>query len=175
MNTEFAYMSMLIEEFFLDGHISSRFAMIENNDISGWETWLQIEFSHFLSSHSSKPEWWREYSLPYDRRMEKEKSIFRPDFLIRKKGWKTESYMVLEIKQHPNPAVCLKNMLSDYGKILKMKKSALNMREVWVLGIFKINREQDLSEVLRKHVSLGIPNRFTTNFIGNTNFAYSLW
>lgn len=128
MKADFDYLSLLVGEFFLDDHISSRFNMIHDNQISGWEIWLQIEFSHFLTNHASQPEWWREHSLPYDRRMQKEKWSLRPDFLIRKKGWKTETYMVLEIKQHPNPATCMRNMLSDYEKISKMKKSAMQMR-----------------------------------------------
>lgn len=167
MKEDFSYLSLLIKEFFSSEHIIERLNLIYKDErISGWEIWLQIEFSHFLATHNSEPEWYRESPLKFDRRKEKEKSYFCPDFLIRKKGWTRESYVALEIKQHPIPASCIRNMRSDIDKVSKMRISELNIRTMWVLGIFKA--EPSLDKYTQPAPSI-------CTFIGPTGFAYLLF
>ena len=71
MKQDFDYIAELITDFFNDKHIIKRFVFLEEWEVAGWETWLQVEFGYFLSEHSSNPEWWRETTLSMDGRKEK--------------------------------------------------------------------------------------------------------
>ena len=175
MQTDFNYISELVDEFFSSDHIQNRFSIINNYDISGWEVWLQIEFSHFLGTHLSQPEWHRELPIEYDKRKEKYKTFFKPDFIIRKKGWRIDTYSAIEIKQHPNAASCIKNMIKDIDKVSKMRTSQLDMRTLWVLGIFKADKEEDLEEMVTEHIDDDYLGYLTTDFIGDTGFAYVMF
>lgn len=175
VQSDYNYVFELIDEFFADDHIQKRFSIINSFDISGWEIWFQIEFSHFLATHLSRPEWYREFPIEYDKRKEKNKSFFKPDFIIRKKGWKIDTYTAIEIKQHPSVASCIKNMIKDIEKVSKMKSSQLDMRTLWVLGIFKANKEDDLDELVNEYVDDDYATYLTTDFIGDTGFAYVMF
>ncbi len=175
MQADFNYIFELVDEFFADDHIQNRFSIINDWDISGWEVWLQIEFSHFLATHLSNPEWHREIPIEYDRRKEKNKYFFKPDFIIRKKGWRIDTYSAIEIKQHPNAASCIRNMNKDVERISKMKTSQLNMRSLWLLGIFKANKEDALNDMVNEYITDNQSTYVTTNFIGDTGFAYVMF
>ncbi|MDL0433993.1 hypothetical protein QPM17_22895 [Marinobacter sp. TBZ242] len=95
MSQDFDYLTELTEDFFRQRRVGRSLRIIEESEITGWEVWFQVEFAHFLSQHLTEPEWWREWSLDYDRRMEKGRTFCRPDFIIRKKGWRQESYAAL--------------------------------------------------------------------------------
>lgn len=136
MSTDFNYLSSLVSEFFSQKAIRDRLNIIYEHDISGWETWLQIEFSAFLAGHSSEPDWDREVALSVDKRKEKDRLAIRPDFIIRKKGWRQERYMALEMKIHPAAKSCIHNMMADFEKLGKMKASELDVRSYWGLGLF---------------------------------------
>ncbi|EKP0278424.1 hypothetical protein JGK46_002288 [Aeromonas bestiarum] len=136
MKADFDYLSSLISEFFSQKEIQNRLNIIYEHDISGWETWLQIEFSTFLAGHASEPDWGREVALSVDKRKEKDRLAIRPDFIIRKKGWRQERYMALEMKIHPAAKSCIHNMMADFEKLGKMKASELDVRSYWGLGLF---------------------------------------
>ncbi|WP_227107303.1 hypothetical protein [Chromobacterium rhizoryzae] len=148
MERDFRYIRELLAEFFNGKQVQNGLKLIKANEIAGWEIWLQIEFARFLSTHNSEPEWWREVPLGYDLRREKERSFLKPDFLIRKKGWKIGSYAVLEIKQHPDVGNCMSNMMRDMVKVSKMRQSALEMRTYWALGIFEVEEPEVIREIL---------------------------
>jgi hypothetical protein len=174
MRADFIYLSELISEFLSTPHIRKRLRLIHERDISGWEIWLQVELSDFLASHPSEPEWYREVSLQFDRRIEKEKIHFRPDFIIRKKGWSIETYAALEIKQHPSPTSCIGNMYKDISKVAKMRGSELNVRTIWALGLFKADPSLDLQKLVGGILGNSHPSLSKSDFIGKTGFAYLL-
>jgi hypothetical protein len=124
--------------------------------------------------HESEPECHREETLMYDNRREKEKSCFRPDFLIRKKGWRTDTYAMLEIKQAPSPTTCMNNLLSDIKKISKIKPSALFVRTLLGLAIFKADKETfDLNDYFESVEAIFTAHEYMP--IGNTGFMYLLF
>lgn len=174
MQNDFSYLARIFDEFFSCRHVNNRLSLIYQSEISGWEAWLQIELAHFLITHSSEPEWYREIPLQFDRRSESEKSYFRPDFIIRKKYWPIATYVAVEIKQHPIPASCIRNMFSDICKVSKMRMSQLNMRSLWALGVFKTDKELNLDELVDNYV--GDSASFSKcELIGRTGFAYLLY
>ncbi|MDK2124377.1 hypothetical protein [Parachitinimonas caeni] len=174
MQADFDYLCTLIHEFFSQEYIPQRFKVINDYNITGWEIWFQVEFSHFLASHISEPEWWREYKLGFDRRSEKNRLHFRPDFLIRKKGWRVDAYAVLEVKQNPSMVSCITNMQKDMEKVSKMKRSEIDMRSFWALGIFKANPEDDLKIIAGEYFPESPSRLIKAEHIENTNFAYLL-
>lgn len=179
MNTDFEYLSSLVESFFSQRRIGRSLAIIEDHEITGWEVWFQIEFANFLSQHDSLPEWWREWPVKLDRRKEKGRTFCRPDFIIRKKGWRQESYAALEVKQHPDAAACFANMRKDIEKISKVKVSSLDIRTFWVLGIHKRKPKAELRElILSSFESAGMDppdTNLTIRFIPGSNYAYSMF
>ncbi|SDZ05266.1 hypothetical protein [Nitrosomonas sp. Nm33] len=175
MKRDHDFVKSLIDEFFLSVKLHDYFNIFYGNKpITGWETWLQIEFAYFLSHHSSTPEWDREIRLEFDGRREREKINFRPDFILRKKGWATSSYAALEIKQDKNPIQCINKMIFDLDKVSKIRPSQLNMRSYWALGISKAPLDQSPIDFLHQYVELN-PKLASANVIGSTNLAYYLF
>ncbi|MDD2865381.1 MAG: hypothetical protein PHC99_11775 [Methylococcales bacterium] len=172
MRQDFQYLAELIDEFFSDEHITKRFDFIKVQKISGWETWLQIEFANFLNEHSTEPEWARETTLSYDGRKEKEKWLCRPDFIIRKKRTSLNTYVMLEIKQAPSPAECMKLIWGDIEKMSKIRKSELNTRLKCGLAIFHANQVQLHKTITENDLSI---ETTAHGIIGDTDFAYLLF
>lgn len=179
MNPDFEYLSELTGAFFRQRVICNSLSLIEMHEISGWEVWLQIQFAYFLSQHHSNPEWWREWPIELDRRTEKERLLCRPDFIIRKKGWRQESYTALEMKQHPNAGICLNNMIKDITKISKVRGSALNLRTFWVLGIHQRQQKAELRDLIESRLKAAdMPSpgdHLLIKYIPASNYAYSMF
>lgn len=177
MSKDHEYILDVIAKFFKEKEIKKKFQIIQDSNITGWEIWLQIEFAYFLNGFDDQPEWYREFSYEYDRRKEKIKLKLKPDFLIRKKGWKLDEYMALEFKQDVKPVSCLKKMLLDLDKYTKVRKSNNNLRSIWTLGIFyaeDIDAVQDkFSKVLVDHGYYKLEN-LVIEQINKTNYWFVL-
>ncbi|KAA8996733.1 hypothetical protein FJU30_21275 [Affinibrenneria salicis] len=93
INRDFDYLTTLLSDFFSQKEIRKRLSIIDEAGITGWEVWLQIEFASFIAQQNNI--WSREEILEFDFRKRPEKYFFRPDFLLRKKGWILETYSAL--------------------------------------------------------------------------------
>jgi len=179
MSGDFHYLAELAEDFFRQRRVARSLSIIEEQEITGWEVWFQIEFANFLSQHGSAPEWWREWPLEFDRRREKERTFCRPDFIIRKKGWRKESYAALEVKQHPEAAMCFSNMMKDIVKISKVKGSSLDLRTFWVLGIHRRKPKSELRDLVESRFeAAGMESpgeNLAIKYIPNSNYAFSMF
>ncbi|QKF52806.1 hypothetical protein [Pseudomonas graminis] len=175
---DFEYMRDLIEEFFKRPAIRSSLKVIEEAGITGWEIWFQVEFARFLAAHESKLDWAREWPIEFDYRREKTRNFLKADFLIRKKGSAVDRWIALEIKQHVNAGNCINNMVSDLAKVAKMRKSELDMRSIWALGIF-LHDEKDIPEMIRERLIIAGQSyhegRMITKPISRTGFSYALF
>lgn len=178
MRRDFDYLSSLLTEFFGKSHIQNGLTIIATQNITGWEIWLQVEFARFLAHHESEPEWHRELPLQYDGRREKDKYYFKPDFLIRKKGWRLESYAALEMKQHPDAVACIGNMMNDLVKVSKMRQSQLDLRTYWALGVFRKEQKSYVRETLLQRAEsanvLIEDDLLHLRVVPNTDYAYLL-
>lgn len=178
MNRDYDYILQLITGFFRTKDTVKRFQLIEQNSISGWEIWLQIEFANYLSELEVKPEWYREQSYEYDKRKEKLKLKLKPDFLIRKAGWAKDQYMALEFKQDFRALTCFKKMLDDMKKFEKIKLSNSDLRSVWAVGVFHSENEENIEKSIAKYLeSLGNPfvyENLTLEKIGESNYWFIL-
>jgi hypothetical protein len=134
---DFEYSEALFKEFFHRRKIQTSIGFFEENEITGWEKWFQLEFARFLYEHEGEPEWWIESSLEFDRRMEKRSKRFRADLLLRKKGWKNDTYTVIEMKQNNDYSVCVTSMVDDLNKLSKAKDSELDTRNIVAVGVYK--------------------------------------
>lgn len=133
LNRDFDHLSTLLHLFFEREDICQKLNIIDQNNITGWEVWLQVEFANMLCSTGH--EWWREQILCCDKRRNPVRPTLRTDFLLRKKGWTQDSYIALEIKQNRDATSCVKNMIADLEKSAKIKRSELDLRSFWTLGI----------------------------------------
>ncbi|WP_105458508.1 hypothetical protein [Escherichia coli] len=141
LNRDFDHLSTLLHLFFEREDICQKLNIIDQNNITGWEVWFQVEFANMLCS--TDHEWWREQALSCDMRKKPERPTLRTDFLLRKKGWAQDSYIALEIKQNRDATSCVKNMIADLEKSAKIKHSELDLRSFWTLGITPmIDRER---------------------------------
>lgn len=176
---DFEYMHTLLEDFFKGSNIRSALQVIAEQAITGWEVWFQVEFARFLAEHGSEPVWEREYAVQYDWRKEKHRYYFKPDFIIRKKHWALERYIALEIKQHSQLGNCLTNMVTDLAKVARIRKSELDVRSIWAVGIFPTEDEVDVSAMIQTKLE-GVgetyyPDRAITERIRKTPFSYALF
>lgn len=179
MKSDFQYLADLMEDFFNQRRVGRSLSIIEEQEITGWEVWFQVEFANFLSQHGSDPEWWREWPVEFDQRKEKERIFCRPDFIIRKKGWRKESYVALEVKQHPEAGACFSNMMKDIEKISKVRESSLNIRTYWVLGIHRRKPKAELRSLIASRfeaVGMEPPDGdLVIKYIPGSNYAYSMF
>lgn len=150
IDRDFQHLNKLLSGFFSQKEMQKKLHIIHDHEISGWEIWLQVEFANMLTNIDH--EYWREQILEFDYRQCKEKFYFRPDFLLRKKGWSLERYMAIEFKQHPNPKTCIKNMAADLKKVGQMRKSELNLRSVWSVGITKTIENNNFHSLAEKYL-----------------------
>ena len=176
---DFEYMCDLLEDFFSRPAIRSALRVIADEEITGWEIWFQVEFARFLAGHISEPKWDRECAAEFDYRREKKRGFFKADFIIRKKHSALDRWIALEVKQHIKAGNCIANMVTDLAKVGRMRKSELDMRSIWALGIFLADDEKDIPEMIRsKLTSARQPyheDRVTTKRISRTSFSYALF
>jgi hypothetical protein len=176
---DFEYMHGLLKDFFKRPNIRSALRVIDQQEITGWEIWFQVEFARFLAEHISEPVWERECAVEFDYRREKLRYFFKPDFIIRKKHWARERFVALEIKQHTQLGNCLTNMVADLAKVAKIRKSELDLRSIWALGIFPHDQEADVREMIEAKLE-GVGEtyyeaRTATERIPRTAFSYALF
>ncbi len=184
MNTNvdknFCFVTEVIADFFKQEELQRKLALIYEKNITGWEIWLQIEFSFFLTQNRMIGEWQRETPLEFDRRKEPDKEFFRADFLLRKKYWPKESYVCLEMKQHPKADSCITAMLLDIHKVSKIRGSELDLRNFYALGVFEkeestaILKEKILTKASRHDLKLE-KSLIQVKRIKNTNYAYAVF
>ncbi|MGR5209723.1 hypothetical protein ACPV4A_04200 [Vibrio rotiferianus] len=135
MKRDFDFVRELVEEFFKQKHIQKRFKHIEDNKITGWEIWFQIEFSVFIDSHILVSQWDREFPYSIDRRSARHRKNMLIDFVIRKKHAALDQYIALEIKQNLSVSSCIRGMMEDICKVWLVKSSEDDLRSMWCLGI----------------------------------------
>ncbi|WP_330982177.1 MULTISPECIES: hypothetical protein [Enterobacterales] len=150
INRDFDHLTSLLHVFFNSGDIRHKFNIIDQNEITGWEIWMQIEFSAMLSSTGH--EWWREQTLSCDKRKNPLRGTLRTDFLLRKKHWTQESYIALEVKQNNDPTTCVKNMIADLEKSAKIKSSEIDLRSFWTLGITRMIDKERLNDLIDRYL-----------------------
>jgi hypothetical protein len=179
MQRDFMFLKGLIADFFKKTSLQQGLQIAHEQNITGWEVWLQIEFACFLAHHESEVEWWRETILAYDGRKEAGKIFLKPDFLLRKKGWRKDSYAALEMKQHPDASSCINNMLKDIVKISKIRKSELDLRTYWALGVFLRDSKSELKQKLLEKAQIAKidldASMIDIKYIKNTNYAYMIF
>lgn len=150
INRDFDPLCTLLHPFFIREDIRQKLNIIDQNNITGWEVWLQIEFSSLLVSTGH--EWWREQTLNADLRKNPVRNSLRTDFLLRKKGWTLDSYIALEIKQNNDPTSCVRNMVLDLEKSARIKASEIDLRSFWTLGITRTIERERLEALIDRYL-----------------------
>jgi hypothetical protein len=170
------FLSELATQFFRSKHLRQTLMAIQEDSITGWEKWLQIEFAAFLRQHDSVKAWGRESQYKLDGRLAKVRQTCAVDFIIHQKA--KHSHLALEIKQIRSPASCINGMLKDIKKLAKIRKSDYDIRGVWCLGVHNaIPAEDALREVdyyaKKLHIDIKQAHVFSER-IGNTGFSCTL-
>lgn len=143
---DFEFVAQLAEQFFGQKHIQKRLRLIENNEITGWEVWLQVEFSVFIDSHIDIAEWEREFQYSIDRRSARHRQHMAIDFVFRKKRTSVGQYIALELKQNIEASSCIRGMMEDVCKVSLVKSSEDDLRSMWSLGVHtRIDNDQMLT------------------------------
>lgn len=170
---DFEFTVSLLESFFTQNKIQKSLQIIWEEQISGWETWVQIEFATFLSSFNDI-EWLRECSLLPDRRKDKQRTIIRPDFIFRRKGFSKDRYILLEFKQnYSSTKQCFRGMFDDIKKISSLRGSSA-IRLFLGVGIHPKAgmSKSEIKDYILEWVEID-RNLIQTRFIPNTEFAFT--
>ncbi|EGH29581.1 MULTISPECIES: hypothetical protein [Pseudomonas syringae group] len=175
---DFQFIKSLVTKFVGRKSFESALCVIGANQITGWEVWFQVEFARFLAEHEDQPEWKREVRFEFDYRREKHGWYLKPDFLIRKKGAAVDRFIALEIKQHTQLGNCLSNMISDLAKVRRIRRSAVDLRSYWALGVFQAADDDDIDGAIEaKLAEHDLPAHWglmTHDKIGKTGFSFAL-
>lgn len=176
MKKEYEFLMDLLDKFTNNCTFSKKLNVIDEQGISGWENWLQIEFSYYLSESADDVEWYRELRCLPDKRYVDMKDRYNiiPDFVVRKKGWLKNYFLFIEFKQNVLPSTCIRNMFSDLQKILSMKKDKeFNVRSYWCVGFTKTIDIDELKSRIIMYNSeyYDIEKYLTIKRIGRTPFT----
>lgn len=106
LNRDFDHLSTLLHLFFERDDICQKLNIIDQNEITGWEVWFQVEFANMLCS--TDHEWWREQTLSCDMRKKPERPTLRTDFLLRKKAGHKIAILRLKLNRTEMRQVVLK-------------------------------------------------------------------
>jgi hypothetical protein len=186
---DFDFTVKLFDNFFKRKKIQKKFKKftklkeLHDIEITGWETWWQVEFALYLLNKDDTVSWWeREWRYPIDKRVSsKRKNEMSIDFLVRQKHAKVGQYIALELKQDINAKTCIKGMLEDIDKVYSMKQSASDIRSYWNIGIYKYSKDKGdekgmIKEMILGYAGLSTSEEFIKIFqIGNTEFHYVIF
>ncbi len=172
---DFEFTISLLDSFFAQTKIQKSLQIIKNHSISGWETWVQIEFATFLSSVNDI-ECFREFPLLPDRRKDKQRTMIRPDFILKRKGFSKEEYILLEFKQNSlSTKQCFRGMFNDIKKICSLKGSSA-MKLFLGVGIHPKAQmsKAEIKDYILESFEFGLHrDMIQTRFIPNTEFAFT--
>jgi len=179
LKRDFDFVALLLKKFFEQEHIQNRFELIERKPITGWEIWLQVEFSIFLEAQADVSYWEREYQYSIDKRKARHRQFMAIDFIFRKKHSALDQYIALEIKQNSNVKSCIRGMMEDTCKVSKVKGSHDDLRSMWTLGVHPYSDKAVMLDIIHDYaenfeVEL-LNNCIITNQIKNTNLAYTVF
>ena len=174
LKEDLEFLTTLAQEFFKQEDIVYKLNQFLDNQIKGWEIWLQVEFALFLFKHPNVSEIEREKRYELDKRMSKDKDICSIDFLIRQKY--KQSSIPLEIKQHENASNCIRYMLKDIEKYEKVRDSSTTTgRSLWCLGLHPTVEDDYLAKLINENKFREInPDFVTSQVIEGTKFSFTL-
>ncbi len=174
LRDDLEFLTNLAQEFFKQKDIVDKFNQFLDNQVKGWEIWLQVEFALFLFNHPDVSEVEREKRYELDKRMSKDKDICSIDFLIRQKY--KQSSIPLEIKQHENASHCIRYMLKDIEKYEKIRGSSVATgRSLWCLGVHPTVEEDYLARLINENKFRELNSDFVvTKDIVGTQFSFTL-
>lgn len=174
---DFEFMKSLAVDFFNKKTIKDTISIIEDSEITGWEKWLQIEFSKFINDRDNISDWVREWRYDLDKRSSKSKSKCSIDFSIKQKH--KHSWIAVEIKQINSAASCIKSMHNDILKVYKIKQSQDDIRSIWCIGVHIHEDPLTIKSLIAKNSTLKEielnHNHFLTKKIGKTGFSFTLF
>lgn len=176
LRKDLEFLTALSEEFFGQRSLRRTLSVIEGQEISGWEKWLQVEFAAFIHDHENVKAWSRETPYTTDQRIEKARQRCAVDFIVHQKF--KQSHLALELKQVNSVKRCAKAMIEDIKKMRAIRKSEFDIRSVWCLGVHTAASADDVrreltyySDELKFDFDSSL---FVTRLIGRTGFGFSI-
>lgn len=170
------FLQSITNPFFSQKHIKKTLVAIEEDSISGWEKWLQIEFASFLREHTAVKSWGRESQYKLDKRVAKAAHSCSVDFIIHQKH--KQSHIALELKQINSPSRCISAMIKDIKRLNEIRRSEFDIRSVWCLGVHYLASTDDVKrEALYYASKLGVEIKaglVASRKIGRSGYCYTL-
>lgn len=170
------FLASLADDFFSQRSIRKTLSVINEEEISGWEKWLQVEFASFVHDHQDIKAWGRETPYSTDKRITKARERCAVDFILHQKY--KQSHLALELKQIDSIARCTQAMIKDIQKMLTIRQSEFDIRSVWCLGVhIDEGPAKPLMEIKYYAEKLDFDfdeKLFATKSIGKTGYAYTI-
>ncbi len=170
------FITTLAEGFFGQRTIRRTLRVISEQEISGWEKWLQVEFAAYIHDHDDVKAWGRETPYSTDRRIERAREKCAVDFIIHQKY--KQSHLALEIKQVNSVGRCARAMVGDILKMFAIRQSEFDIRSVWCLGVHARSSQAEVLRELSYHAdALGLdldPGLVASRAIGQTGYSFSI-
>ena len=168
--------------FFDQPKVKKMLKYFHENEMMGWEKWLQFELLSYLDSSSKvkRKSVKKEVPLNSDGRKPGSRSSMRVDIEFRLANKQGSQKILLELKCSRIVASLHRNILSDIKKIKTLLPTdKLNLRSVWVLGICRNqptlgnSDESDFQERFDKKININ-DELIDCGPIAKTGFRYFL-
>jgi|UPI00040192E7 hypothetical protein len=179
MKSDFEFLKDLAGDFFKQESTMNRLSFIykEREKILDWEKWVQVEFAIHCQNHEKVASWDKEIRYELDKRISKNKDTCVIDFWVRQKH--KQSALGIEFKQHHSPEYCIKAMMNDVVKVLKVKSSQDDLRSIWCLGIHKAESQGSVKTTVMtyaKHHLIPLDeNLIHSDEIGTTGYSFTIF
>lgn len=174
---DFEFLKEIATSFFRQSSIIKTLKIIDEQKISGWEKWMQIEFAKFCNENSKISQWCREERYELDKRASKNRNSCSVDFSLRQKHKQT--WLAIELKQKDSASGCIKSMLKDAVKLSKIKRSQNDIRTIWCIGVHKCAEELKMQGHIAKHqIEIGVQikgQHVHTGKIGRSGYSFTLF
>jgi hypothetical protein len=182
-DADFDFTWEVLTDFFNQKGIQRALDAIEDNGVTGWEKWWQIELALYLSDHEDVAGWNMEERFYTDLRRSVEKDSIAVDLSFRRKRCAKDAWIFLELKQDADGKRCIDNMLRDAKKVFgahSRSHEGATVRSFFVAGIYlseSSESKKDVHDYIADRLSeLEMEeSRAKTQFIAGTPYSLTMF
>lgn len=177
IQNDFEFVRDLSSDFLSRSAISKTLKFINDEKISDWEKWMQIEFAKFCRTNERVSSAGREARYALDKRMSGSKQTCSIDFKITET--RKRSSFGIEFKQNTSARACINAMCSDVKKTWCIRGSWDDLRSIWCVGVHMPHPHKGTLELIEEvSAQKGIllnPKQIFNTAIGRTGFHLSVF
>lgn len=136
-----------MQTIFRKSHVRRMLDVLNEQETSGWEKWLQFELMRYYHDLDHEP--YKEQGYDKNQQHKADNITNRIDLVYRKKNWNTVFYNGVEIKVMRPPQYSIKGILKDLVGVSQIKTSLWELRAVTGLSVYSTEIMNETREYSR--------------------------